>query len=303
MTTRMIRPPAIEKGDTLALLAPAGKMTPEKLELFASELERRGYSCMRATHVLDRHHKFAGTDAVRAADLTDLWKREEVKALICVRGGYGSIRSLMHAAADFGSGKPKWLTGFSDITALHLFLQQKGVQSIHGLMPVQYEDGPEARKSLDALLALLSGADMSYRLPPHPLNREGEGSGILTGGNLSVLMSLAGTAWFPDLRGKVLFLEEVGEERYRFDRLLQQLKATGALSQLAGLVVGGLTGLEEDEADPFGMSPEEIVTAVVKEYNYPVLFGFQAGHLLPNLPLVLGQEVQLVVNSTECQLF
>jgi muramoyltetrapeptide carboxypeptidase len=190
---------------------------------------------------------------------------------------------------------PKWLVGFSDITILHahLFTNYK-VQSIHGQMPVNIPDA--STHSLETLRKALFGEDLSYNFDSHALNRPGEGTGLLVGGNLSLLTAVAGSVSDLDYKGKILFIEDVGEYLYAIDRMIRALDRAGKLRHLAGLIVGGFTDIKDNDI-PFGQIVPEIIMDVVKDYNYPVCFDFPAGHIPDNCSLIFGKTLILSVNN------
>jgi muramoyltetrapeptide carboxypeptidase len=227
----------------------------------------------------------------------------DIKAIFCARGGYGTMRLLDKIDLKGFAEHPKWVVGFSDITALHAYLQMRiGVASIHAAMPYTFREVTgTGNPSAESLFRILKGELPSYVVPANPMNREGKGTGILLGGNLSVLYSLTGTPFQFPTRGAILFLEDVDEYLYHIDRMMQNLKLAGMLENLAGLVVGGLIDMHDNEV-PFGMDAAEIIRAAVKEFDFPVCFDFPAGHLKPNMAMVLGRQVSLEVTAGGSQL-
>lgn len=239
------------------------------------------------------YHQFAGDDDLRAADMQRFVNDDSIKAIIAARGGYGTIRMI--DKVDFGRFKtnPKWLVGFSDITVLHAHLHNNyNVQTIHGQMPVNIPDA--SAKSLESLRMALFGEDINYKYHAHELNRSGEAEGILIGGNLSLLIAIAGSVSDIDYAGKILFIEDVGEYLYAIDRMVRSLDRAGKLKNLAGLIVGGFTEVKDNEI-PFGQTVPEIIMDVVKNYNYPVCFDFPAGHVPDNRSLILGRKLRMAV--------
>lgn len=239
------------------------------------------------------YHQFAGDDAFRAKDLQRFLDDDSIKAIIAARGGYGTVRMIDLVDFSHFNQNPKWISGFSDITLLHTHLFTNfNVASIHGQMPISIPDA--SKRSLDTLRKALFGEDVSYQITPDPLNRRGEASGILIGGNLSILLSASGSVSDLDYTGKILFIEDVGEYLYSIDRMLRALKRAGKLAALKGIIVGGFTDVKDNDI-PFGQTVTEIVLDVVKEYDYPVCFGFPAGHVPDNCSLVLGKILNLSV--------
>jgi muramoyltetrapeptide carboxypeptidase len=225
----------------------------------------------------------------------------EVKAVISARGGYGSARIL--DLVDFSQFvlHPKWVVGFSDITAVLAHIQKMGIACIHGIMPTLF-GRPGSELAQQTLRQALFGEPVTYPvLPPHPLNRVGSGRGAITGGNVSLLTSIIGTPSEVDFTGKILFLEEVEEYLYSLDRMLVHLKRSGKLKALAGLLVGHMTDLQ-DNPEPFGKNAYEIIRDHTGEYGYPIAFGFPTGHEVENLALVCGGEARLEVTDSGASL-
>jgi muramoyltetrapeptide carboxypeptidase len=251
-----------------------------------------GLAVATGEHLFARHHQFAGTDAQRLADLQRALDDPETAAIICARGGYGTTRIVDQLDFTAFLRQPKWLVGYSDITTLHLHLHRLGVESLHATMPLLFNrDTPP---SIESLHNLLFGGEMDYPVAPHRLNRPGEGSGVLVGGNLALLASNVGTASDVDTQGKVLFLEDINEYLYSLDRMMVQLKRSGKLAGLAGLVVGHFTDSKDNDI-PFGKDPYEIVDDAVREYGFPVCYGFPVGHEPENLAMPCGRTVHLTV--------
>lgn len=290
-------PPYLKSGDLVGITAPARWVDPEDIRHFLTFLEKEGLKTMTGS-IYNRHHQFAGEDKDRLNELQQMLDHPDIKAIFCSRGGYGTLRLLDKIDLRGFAQHPKWLVGFSDITALHACLQMRiGMASIHGAMPYTLREATDAEDpAVSSLFGILKGDLPSYAVPAHPLNREGTGSGILLGGNLSVLYSLTGTLFQIPTRGAVLFLEDVDEYLYHIDRMMQNLKLAGMLENLAGLVVGGLTDMHDNEV-PFGMDAAEIIRSAVEEYDFPVCFDFPAGHVDGNMAMVLGRQVSLEVTG------
>jgi muramoyltetrapeptide carboxypeptidase len=222
-----------------------------------------------------------------------------VKAILCARGGYGTIRMISRLKFDGFTRHPKWIAGYSDITVLHAALQQCfGIESIHGPMPRFALPKKPDPVSFESLRGLLFGESSGYKAEPHTMNREGLAAGILVGGNLSVLYSIAGTEYEPDTSGKILFIEDLGEYFYHIDRMMMNLKIRGKLKGLKGLVVGDMIDMKGAGSD-FRKPAYQVIFEAVKEYGFPVMFGFPAGHGVRNLALPMGREVEMVVGR-EC---
>jgi len=259
-------------------------------------LEEENFIVEIGPHSFGINHLFSGTDTERAADLQIALDNPEVKAVFFNRGGYGSLRVL--ALIDWSGffQNPKWLVGFSDITVFHSFLSQRDIASIHGVMPAFYFESGIRTGSLELLLGLIRGQSLSYSLPCHSQNRIGKACGKLVGGNLSLLISMRGTMLDQEVAGCVLFIEDIDEFDYHVDRMMMNLKFGGVLSKISGLIVGYFTNTKSGST-PFGSNALEIIEEAVSGYGYPVVYGFPAGHELPNLPLVMGAKVVLEVSG------
>jgi len=283
----MIQPPALQKNDIVGIVAPGRKLDADTVNASLSIIKSWGVNVRAGKNLFSSTHSYlSGLDAERLEDLQNMLDDRSVKAIICARGGYGTTRILDQL--DFTSflKKPKWICGFSDITALHLKLQALGVQSIHGTMPVLFSK-PESVTSVESLRkALFSVAD-TLEASAHSKNKIGNAEGTLVGGNLSLLVDSLGTSSEVSTKNKILVIEEVDEFLYKVDRMLAQLKRAGKLEPLAGLIVGHMTDMKETEL-PFGEQVEGIILNQVKEFGYPVGFGFPVGHENPNLSWVQG---------------
>lgn len=287
-------PDFLKKGDKIAITCPAKKL-PGPITDAVALLQLWGLEVVLGETVTASYHQFAGDDSLRARDMQRFIDDDSIKAIIAARGGYGTVRMIDKVDFSHFARHPKWLVGFSDITVLHAHLfTNYGTQSIHGQMPVNIVDA--SAKSLQTLRKALFGHELSYRFNPHALNRSGQGTGILVGGNLSLLVSIAGSVSDLDYKGKILFIEDVGEYLYSIDRMVRSLKRAGKLQHLAGLIVGGFTDLKDNNT-PFGQTVPEIIMETVKEYHYPVCFDFPAGHIADNCSLILGKTLNLDVNS------
>lgn len=243
-------------------------------------------------------HQFAGDDEQRAKDMQRFIDDDSIKAIIAARGGYGTIRMIdMVDFSNFGR-HPKWLVGFSDITVLHAHLfSNYNTQTIHGQMPVNIPDA--SSKSLETLRQALFGEEISYEFQSLDDNQSGEAQGILIGGNLSLLMAVAGSVSDMGYKGKILFIEDVGEYLYAIDRMIRTLDRAGKLKNLAGLIVGSFSEIKDNDI-PFGQTVNQIIMDVVAGYDYPVCFDFPAGHVPDNRSLILGRMIKLTVDDKNC---
>ena len=288
----MIQPPHLKKGDTIAITCPAKSLKTPMTDAIKL-LESWGLKVILGETVDAVFHQFSGTDELRAKDLQQFINDKNVKAIIAARGGYGCIRIV--DAIDWTPllKHPKWLIGFSDITVFHLQLQKLGLQSLHGQMPSTIPDS--SSQGLESLRKALFGETIEYEFENHSLNHKGENSGILFGGNLSLLIASLGSQSDVDYKDKILFIEDVGENLYAIDRMLRTLDRAGKLAQIKGLIVGSFTDVLDNDI-PFGFTAEEIISQIVSKYNYPVCFDFPAGHIKDNRTLILGREIILAIN-------
>ncbi|MBD1429499.1 MULTISPECIES: LD-carboxypeptidase [Sphingobacterium] len=296
----MNTPQPLKKGDKIAVICPASYISVDLTEAY-EVLKNWGLEPIIYSSVTAQHHQFAGSDTLRAKDFQEALDNPEIKAIIAGRGGYGCVRIIDQIDFSSFEKRPKWIVGFSDITAIHSHIQHNfQIPTIHGQMVKSFLDASE--ESLTTLRNALFGenVDISYSNSIYP-NRNGTSKGILTGGNLALLQSVLASPSDVDYEGKILFIEDVGESHYNIDRMLWTLKRAGKLDKLAGLIVGGFTDLKD--SDPaFGQRFEDIIMDKVREYEYPIAFGFPAGHMEDNRALILGKEVQLTVEEEKITL-
>ena len=287
-------PKPLKPGSKVAIVAPARKVTQEEMQFAINWLKEHGFEPVYDDKLFAEHYIFAGDDDFRASVLQKYLDDESIEAIWLARGGYGSIRIIDKLNFTQFLKHSKWIIGFSDTTVFHGKLNRLGCPSIHASMPYCFDNKTiEAQQSLfDAL----TGISLQYEFPSHPLNREGNVEGEIVGGNLSVLYGMIGSDSFPETDEKILFIEEVDEYIYHIDRMMHALKRAGKLEHLKGLVVGGLTQIH-DNPDPFGQSVEEVIADAVKDYDYPLCFGFPAGHYSDNRAIVFGQKTKIVINS------
>jgi muramoyltetrapeptide carboxypeptidase len=291
----MIYPPALQSGDTVAIVSTARKIDVSQKQEVQQTIESWGYSVMWGKHIESKHHQFCGTDEERAADLQAAIDDPNVKGILCFRGGYGTIRILDKVDLTPLIKDPKWIAGYSDVTALLGALQQKGISALHSTMPVNFSGN--TKEALGSLRNVFSGKGNVYQTPVHAYNRNGLAEGELVGGNLSMLYSIAGTPFDFNYEDKILFLEDLDEYLYHVDRMMQNLKHRGILARIKGLIVGGMTDMN-DNTVPFGQSAEEIIQAAVKDYDYPVCFGFPVGHQNDNRVMIIGKSCRLSVSDS-----
>ncbi|RYG12774.1 MAG: LD-carboxypeptidase [Chitinophagaceae bacterium] len=294
----IIQPPYLKKGDKIAIVCPAKKL-PKPIDYAVSVLKSWGLDVIIGKSVYAEENQFAGSDALRASDIQFFLDDPMIKAVIAGRGGYGTVRIIDELDFSNFDKNPKWLIGFSDITVLlsHLFAQHN-TQSMHAQMPYTFDDStPEA---LLSLRKALFGETQSYNYKSEFKNRTGNCIGTLTGGNLTLLCMVQGSASEMDFDNKILFLEDVGEHEFSIDRMLRMLKRAGKLDKLKGLIIGAFNEIEEEKI-PFGQTADEVIWEIVKEYNYPVCFNFPTGHIENNLTMIVGAEIELKVETNSVE--
>lgn len=297
----MIRPAFLRQGDTVCILAPGRKLDINIINSAASIIESWGLKVKFGKNLFSEKHSYlSGTDAERLSDLQEALNDSSIQAIICARGGYGTTRILDQVDFTSFAKNPKWICGFSDITALHLKLQSLNIQSIHGTMPVQFSN-PSFASSANQLRDVLFGETILLTAAAFVHNRLGEATGEIVGGNLSLLIESLGTASELQTEGKILMIEEIDEYVYRFDRMLVQLKRAGKLKGLSGLVMGHMTDIKESEL-PFGESVEQLIRYHTREFKYPVAFNFPTGHDNPNMAWIEGAQAKFVVTHAEATL-
>lgn len=281
----------------VGIVAPGRKVTPEEMRFAVDWLRSKGMEAVFDERLFASDYIFAGSDDHRAQIIQEMMDRDDIDAIWLARGGYGSIRVIDKLDFSRFVHHSKPFIGFSDGTVFHGMMQRLGLTSIHASMPYFLENKTEA--ALQSLEDALYGMPLHYEWPSHPLNRIGEAEALLVGGNLSVLYGMMGSNSFPETEGHILFIEEVDEYIYHVERMMMGLKRAGLLQSLAGLVVGGLSDIH-DNPDPFGKTVEQAIFDTVKEYDFPVCFGFPAGHIPDNRALVLGHTASLKVLESHC---
>ncbi len=288
-------PPQLKAGDCICILSTARKVVPDEIKIAQDILQSWGLEVVLGKNLFAAQNQFAGSDAQRCQDLQDALNDKRINAILFARGGYGTVRII--DSIDFSGfmQHPKWLIGYSDITVLHSHLHQHtGIATLHAPMAFNFQK--MMPNVLEKYHNALFTTQQNYLFEAHPFNRKGVASGVLVGGNLSILYSLLGSVSDIDTNGKLLFLEDLDEYLYHIDRMMMALKRSGKLKHLSGLLIGGMSEMK-DNAIPFGKTAEEIILDAVKEYDYPVCFGFPAGHISDNFPLHLGAHTHLIVDK------
>ena len=295
----MIIPPYLQKGSTIGITCPAGAVNSEEMQPMFAQLEAWGFNLKIGKTIGTSFNKFSATDADRLADLQSLLDDDAIEAVFFGRGGYGVVRILDQIDFTQFKQKPKWLLGYSDITAFHSHLNnQMKISSIHAHMGGGYKPNDFDALSTQSIFDVITGKPIHYVIPAHAMNRVGVAKGELVGGNLALLSDLVGTDSDIHTQGKILFIEDIGEYKYNIDRMLWQLLRAGKLSQLAGLIVGGFTDTQDNPV-PFGMTEYEIVWEKVKDFSYPVCFDFPVGHQARNMALKVGMQYQLAIENNQ----
>ncbi|WBX73513.1 LD-carboxypeptidase [Tenacibaculum pacificus] len=292
----LITPPSLQKGDTIAIIAPAGILKNRKhiIDKAKKLAESWGLKVVYGKHMFNQSHHFAGTDEQRCQDFQDALDNSNIKAIWSARGGYGSVRILDKLDFSKFIENPKWVIGYSDITAFHNHIHNLGVETIHGIMGTSLQDKPEViAKSIASLKKTLFGKSLSYNISASKYNQLGSFKGGLVGGNIAILASMLGSDSQISTENKVLFIEEIGEYKYSIDRMLQSLKRAGYFTKVSGVIVGDMTKVKKNST-PWGSSIEQLILDLIPK-EIPVIFNFPAGHEPDNRALIMGRMVE--VNS------
>ena len=299
-----VSPAFLKAGDIIGITAPAGYITSEEIRSAVQKMESWGYKIQIGETIDKRDFTFGGTDEERTKDFQQMLDDPKIKAIMCARGGYGVVRIIDKLNWEKFKAKPKWIIGFSDVTVFHSHLNKNfGIASIHSKMCNSFPDDwslaePIQIETIEAIQLALSGKKMKYTATPNPQNKLGTADGVLIGGNLKMLETLAGTKSDINTAGKILFAEDTGEYMYNVDRMFWNLKRTGKLSQLKGLIVGGFKIKVDEDSDDFGKTLQDVVLEKVKAYHYPVCFDFPVGHQRNNYALKCGVKHKLIVNNS-----
>lgn len=296
MSEKKIQPEYLKPGDEVGLISPSFCIEEKKLVYAVTYLEKWGLKVRVGKNAMNCDGPFAGSDKDRLSDLQEMTNDPAIKAVFCSRGGYGISKII--SKVDFSAlmQNPKWFVGFSDITVLHLWLSEIcGIMSVHGDMPLNFKNRQKSRHTFRSLKQALFGDFQSCEWKG-TFFKACDVEGEMTGGNLSIIYSLIGTPAEPATKGKILFIEEVGEYFYHIDRMMTSLKLAGKLDGLTALIVGGMNKLEEAKM-PWGRSIEETIFGIVSEYEYPLFFNFPAGHVSDNRAFYIGKEAKVIVNG------
>ncbi|MDG1331293.1 MAG: LD-carboxypeptidase [Crocinitomicaceae bacterium] len=292
-------PASLQKGDLIAIVAPAKAIESEHVLFAKSFFEKEGFRVEVSDNCLGSYNYFSGDIAHRLRDFQSELDHPEVKAIICARGGYGCVQLLDRIQWASQLREPKWIVGFSDVTYFHQRMQMHGIASIHGTMPLNFKEN--SKEALSTLINCLEGKPSEISWERNSYNRIGETSGKLVGGNLSILYALLGTDDQINFDNTILYIEDVGEPIYAIDRMFYAFSKAGVLDKINGLVVGGMTSLS-DTAVPYGNAYEEVVLSHFEYRKIPIAFDLPAGHIDDNRALVLGKEARLDAGKDDCLL-
>ena len=292
-----INPRNLVKGDLIKIVSTARFVEPEIINQAIEKLSGFGFKVEPGKNLYKRHNQFAGSDAERLEDFNNAIRNPSCRAILCARGGYGSVRILDGLDLNAFRKDPKWVAGYSDITAIlnHIFMEAN-TAGVHSTMPIDFHKN--SIESMQSLVDTLTGKAISYTAPSHVYNRSGTAEGQLVGGNLSMLYSLQGSVSQLNTDGKILFLEDLDEYLYHIDRMMMALKRSGMIHNLAGLLVGGMTDMNDNKI-PFGKTAVEIIHEHVSEFNFPVCYNFPSGHLDDNRAWIHGKKVRLTVKNDQ----
>lgn len=298
----MISPPPLKTGDKIAIIATARKISPPEMQPAISILESWGLKVVLGKNLYKKEFQFAGTEAERLKDLQNALNDKSIKAILFARGGYGTTQLVGDIIFSDFTNNPKWLIGFSDITALHLEANVLNIETVHAPMALNFATTPA--KTVNQLKRILFGEQLSYVVKKSKLNRPGTAKGVLIGGNLSMIYASMGTLSYSNFFNKILFIEDLDEYLYHLDRMMVSLDLAAVLMNISGLIVGGMNNMRDNTKkfgfktnNPFGKTAHEIILERVRRYNFPVCFDFPAGHIKNNNPLILGREVELKVGK------
>lgn len=298
-TMKLVQPPHLKAGDTVAIVAPSGILNGRSGEIERAKalLKSWNLNVVVGKHVFKQNNHFAGTDDERCEDFQNALDDPKIKAIWCARGGYGTVRILDKLDYSKFKEHPKWLIGYSDITALHNQFHNEGFESIHAIMCTSLIDKPEElEQSIATMKQAVFGEKLQYKLKGSNYNRSGKVSAPIVGGNLTMLHTMLGSKTSIDTSGKILFIEEIGEYKYHIDRMLQSLKRAGYFDNCVGLIVGDMSKIRKNTT-PWGSSIEQLIIDALAEYNFPIAFNMPAGHENDNRALILGRTIDLEVTK------
>jgi len=293
---KMITPEFLQKGDTIGILATARKIDLVNLQPAIKLLESWGLHVVIGKTIGKEDHQLAGPDWQRATDFQEMLDNPKIKAIWAAKGGYGTVRIVDRIDFTSFKKKPKWIVGFSDVTVLHSHINNMGIETLHAMMAVSAKTA--TNQAVETFRKSLFGEKLEYHIPASSFNKKGKATGEIVGGNLSVLYSILGSKSEVDFKGKILFIEDLDEYLYHIDRMMMNLKRNGYFDGLKALVVGGMTEMNDNDI-PWGKNSLEIIQDVLKDYKFPIIYNFPAGHIKDNRALILGKVVTIDVNDKE----
>lgn len=299
--TKLIQPPYLKAGDTVAIVAPSGVLKNRNDEVNRAKklLESWKLHVVIGKNVFSQADHFAGTDQERCEDFQRALDDPKIKAIWSARGGYGTVRILDKLDYTQFLKQPKWVIGYSDITALHNQIHNLGVQTLHAIMAVSLPSNlSDIEQSIATFKNTIFGQPLSYTLKGSTYNKTGEAKGPLVGGNLTILHTMLGSKESLDTSGKILFIEEIGEYKYHIDRMLQSLKRAGYFDNCKGVIVGDMSRMRKNTT-LWGTSIEQLILDALSDYDFPIAFNMPAGHEKDNRALILGRDVSLKVEKTK----
>ena len=302
---KLIQPPYLKAGDTVAIVAPAGilKHRTDEIEKAKKLLESWGLNTIVGKNVFNQAYHFAGSDEERRDDIQKAMDDPKIAAIWCARGGYGTVRILDKLNYEKFKKHPKWIIGYSDITALHNQVNLEGFESLHAMMCTSLQDDNESiKETISTFKDALFGKPLAYTLSGSKNNRTGTASGQLVGGNLTILHTMLGSKTSLNTSGKILFIEEIGEYEYHIDRMLQSLKRAGYFDNCKGVIVGDISKVRRNTT-AWGTSVEQLIIDALSEYNFPIAFNMPAGHEKDNRAMIFGRTIQLKVEKNQSTIF
>ncbi|HEX9981460.1 MAG TPA: LD-carboxypeptidase [Flavobacterium sp.] len=291
----MITPEFLQKGDTVGILATARKIDMATLEPAVKLLESWGLHVVIGRTIGKEQDQLAGPDWLRATDFQEMLDNPKIKAIWAAKGGYGTVRIIDRIDFTKFKKKPKWIVGFSDVTVLHSHLNNMDIETLHAMMAISSQTATS--EAIESLRKALFGQKLEYRIPPHHFNKNGSAKGEIVGGNLSVLYSIVGSKSEIDYKGKILFIEDLDEYLYHIDRMMMNLKRNGYFDGIKAVIVGGMTSMNDNDI-PWGKDALEIIQDVLKDYKFPIIYNFPAGHIKDNRAIILGKTVFVEVNES-----
>lgn len=300
----IIFPESLKKGDKIGIISPAGAVEESQLESTLQLIKSKGFEPVFGKHTLGKFangYNYSGTEKERISDLSWAFNNDEISAIWATRGGYGCQHLLRHLKLSKFRKNPKWYIGYSDNTVIQSYLLKNGFASIHG-QTLKTSSFGVSKESYQGIFNILKGEHLEYSIKKNQKNRSGNAEGKLVGGNLALIYALLGSPYSFDFKDKILFIEDIGENFYALDRMLISLDLAGVFRKIKGLIVGGMTnmGNESDNKeyeDSFDSFAYDIVEQRIKNYEFPVAFGFPNGHIYDNRPLIIGANVKMNVGK------